>query len=200
MDLDHTRIAVDFVAQLMPPDMCRYYFLYNIFFRPGLQAPPLFEVHHWLLARACCSATNIRSWYLLRVKVPTGFLLSTLSRVRAMATWMLISPRARQSCSSTGSLAAQVIPGRARPPRILLQAHRGLFNANGKTLPSSQTFPSLGPMAKLSLSSQEVRILIFCFAATCSHLQPLASGRKWLQVAASGCPRKWLQVAAQASG
>ena len=36
--------------------------------------------------------------------------------------------------------------------------------------------------AEVALSSQEVRILSFQFAATCSHFQ----------VAVSGCPSKWL--------
>ena len=43
---------------------------------------------------------------------------------------------------------------------------------------------NLSMTVQKSLSSQEVRILIFHFAATCSHLQLLASG---CQVAASDC-------------
>lgn len=37
---DHNRIAVDFVDQTMPRELCGYHLLANIFYRLGLNAPP----------------------------------------------------------------------------------------------------------------------------------------------------------------
>ena len=39
LGLDHQNIAVDFVDQTMPRDLCGYYLLANVFYRLGLQTP-----------------------------------------------------------------------------------------------------------------------------------------------------------------
>ena len=92
--LDHQSIAIDFVDQTMPRDLCGYYILANLFYRLGLQTPPPLDVHDHLLAQGqhaqliarvrrearntwiraeglpdfAVFAANIRDWFLLRVK------------------------------------------------------------------------------------------------------------------------------------
>ena len=92
--LDRSSIAIDFVDQTMPRDLCGYYLLANIFYRLGLHAPPPLDVHDQLLSQGCHGrlvdrvrhearstwmraeglpdfvifAANIRDWFLLRVK------------------------------------------------------------------------------------------------------------------------------------
>ena len=92
--LDHQSIAIDFVDQTMPRDLCGYYLLANLFYRLGLQTPPPLDLHDHLLAQGVHAlliarvrrearntwiraeglpdfavfAANIRDWFLLRVK------------------------------------------------------------------------------------------------------------------------------------
>ena len=94
LGLDHQNIAIDFVDQTMPRDLCGYYLLANIFYRLGLQTPPPLDVHDHFLAQGSHAhliarvrrearntwiraeglpdfavfAANIRDWFLLRVK------------------------------------------------------------------------------------------------------------------------------------
>ena len=94
LGLDHQNIAIDFVDQTMPRDLCGYYLLANIFYRLGLLTPPPLDVHDHFLAQGpfafliarvrrearntwiraeglpdfAVFAANIRDWYLLRVK------------------------------------------------------------------------------------------------------------------------------------
>lgn len=91
---DHQNMAIDFVDQTMPRDLCGYYLLANLFHRLGLVTPPPLDVRDQLLEQGqrapliarvrrearntwmraeglpdfVVFAANIRDWFLLRVK------------------------------------------------------------------------------------------------------------------------------------
>lgn len=49
--LDRQSIAIDFVDQTMPRDLCGYYLLANLFYRLRLQTPPPLEAHDHMLSQ-----------------------------------------------------------------------------------------------------------------------------------------------------
>ena len=48
---DHQNMAIDFVDQTMPRDLCGFYLLANLFHRLGLLTPPPLDVHDQLLGQ-----------------------------------------------------------------------------------------------------------------------------------------------------
>ena len=135
LGLDHQNIAIDFVDQTMPRDLCGYYLLANVFYRLGLQTPPPLDVrdhflaqgpHAHLIARVrrearntwiraeglpdfAVFAANIRDWFLLRVKSnrfpDTYYAAGTVQDMHVDASASLVAANASTPSHGAGSSA-----------------------------------------------------------------------------------------------